>query len=101
MPFDSGAGLLKPKAVVVAANGVTPDPSLAEELQLFVRGRIAAYKCPRLIEFVPDLPKTATGKIQPVKLRQATSTSTPGSAGSVLYYSSTCGLSSSRNRCVQ
>ena len=80
VPFDSGAGLLKPKAVVVAANGVTPDPTLAEELQLFVRGRIAAYKCPRLIEFVPDLPKTATGKIQRFKLRHAASTSAPGSA---------------------
>jgi benzoate-CoA ligase len=72
VPFDAGAGLLKPKAVVVAARGVAPDPALGEELQGFLRGKIAAYKCPRMIEFVPELPKTATGKIQRFKLRETT-----------------------------
>jgi benzoate-CoA ligase len=71
VPFDAGAGLLKPRAVVVTADGVTADAALAEELQRFVRERIAAYKCPRLVDFVAELPKTATGKIQRFKLRQA------------------------------
>jgi len=69
VPFDAGAGLLKPKAVVVAAKGFTGGPALGEELRGFLRGRIAAYKCPRVFDFVPDLPKTATGKIQRFKLR--------------------------------
>ena len=39
------------------------------ELTAFVKDRLAAYKYPRFIEFVPELPKTATGKIQRFKLR--------------------------------
>ena len=42
---------------------------LAEELRRFVRDRLAGYKCPRHIEFLDDLPKTATGKVQRYKLR--------------------------------
>jgi len=42
---------------------------LAEELQAFVKDKIAPYKYPRWIEFVGELPKTATGKIQRFKLR--------------------------------
>jgi len=38
-------------------------------LQTFVKSRLAPYKYPRWVEFVPDLPKTATGKIQRFKLR--------------------------------
>jgi benzoate-CoA ligase len=38
-------------------------------LKAFVKDRLAPYKYPRFIEFVPDLPKTATGKIQRFKLR--------------------------------
>ena len=45
-------------------------PGLALEIQDFVKGRIAPYKYPRWIEFVDELPKTATGKIQRFKLRQ-------------------------------
>jgi benzoate-CoA ligase len=41
----------------------------AEELQLHVKTLLAPYKYPRWIEFVPELPKTATGKIQRFKLR--------------------------------
>ena len=40
------------------------------ELKAFVKDRLAPYKYPRLIEFVNDLPKTATGKIQRFKLRE-------------------------------
>ena len=63
-------GLVKPAAYVVAATSVTPSPDLAHDLVEFVRGRLADYKRPRWIEFVPDLPKTATGKIQRFKLRR-------------------------------
>jgi benzoate-CoA ligase len=38
-------------------------------LRAFVRQRLPGYKCPQRFEFVPDLPKTATGKIQRYKLR--------------------------------
>jgi benzoate-CoA ligase len=61
--------LLKPKAFVVLKDGNTPSPSLAEELQKFVKERTLPHKYPRWVEFVTDLPKTATGKIQRYKLR--------------------------------
>ena len=61
--------LIKPKAFVVPAPGVTGDEGLARELQSFVKSRLAPYKYPRWIEFVPELPKTATGKIQRFRLR--------------------------------
>jgi benzoate-CoA ligase len=61
-------GLIKPKAYVVLKDGEATE-SLAEEIQEFVKGRIAPYKYPRWVEFVPELPKTATGKIQRFKLR--------------------------------
>ena len=63
------AGLIKPKAYVVLRAGVTGDAALVAELQAFVKARLAAYKYPRWIEFLPELPKTATGKIQRFKLR--------------------------------
>jgi len=61
--------LVKPKAFVVLKDPGAASAALAEELQAFVKARIAPYKYPRWIEFVPDLPKTATGKIQRFKLR--------------------------------
>ncbi len=58
--------LVKPKAFVV----LKPGQSVTrEELQLHVKSLLAPYKYPRWIEFVPELPKTATGKIQRFKLR--------------------------------
>jgi benzoate-CoA ligase len=62
--------LVKPYAFVVVKPGHTPDDALATSLQTFVRDKIAAYKYPRWIEFVPELPKTATGKIQRFRLRE-------------------------------
>jgi benzoate-CoA ligase len=44
-------------------------PGLEDDLKHFVRDKLAPYKYPRWIEFVPELPKTATGKIQRFKLR--------------------------------
>jgi long-chain acyl-CoA synthetase len=57
------------KAVVQPAPGVTAGPDLERELLEFLRGRIARYKVPRSIDFVTDLPRTATGKLQKHKIR--------------------------------
>jgi benzoate-CoA ligase family protein len=65
--------LEKPMAYVVLVSGQQPSAELARELQGFVRSKIAEYKRPRWIEFVEALPKTATGKTQRFKLRQAAS----------------------------
>ncbi|HXP30565.1 MAG TPA: benzoate-CoA ligase family protein [Stellaceae bacterium] len=61
--------LIKPKAFVVLKPGVAPSPALAQALQEHVKARLALYKYPRGIEFIAELPKTATGKIQRFKLR--------------------------------
>jgi benzoate-CoA ligase family protein len=65
-----GSGLPKPHAFVVLRNGAAASPALAGELQEFVSARIARYKRPRSVEFVAELPKTATGKIQRFRLRE-------------------------------
>ena len=57
--------------------------SIAAEIKTYVKERIAPYKCPRWIEFVNELPKTATGKIQRYRLRQREAESTE-SAGSIM-----------------
>ena len=62
--------LVKPMAFVVLRESVRATPELAAELQQFVRERLAEYKRPRRVEFLPELPKTATGKIQRFKLRE-------------------------------
>ncbi|MBI3403559.1 MAG: benzoate-CoA ligase family protein [Acidobacteria bacterium] len=62
-------GLVKPMAFVVLRAGLAGTPELAKELQQFVRERVADYKRPRRVEFLPELPKTATGKIQRFRLR--------------------------------
>ena len=65
--FTDEDGLVKSKAFVVLRPDRTTDQA---ELKDFVKDRLAPYKYPRLIEFVPDLPKTATGKIQRFRLRE-------------------------------
>ncbi len=62
-------GLVKPMAYIVPAGGSSGSDALAQELKAHVKSRLAPYKYPRWIEFVADLPKTATGKIQRFKLR--------------------------------
>jgi benzoate-CoA ligase len=62
-------GLIKPVAHVVVRPNVAATPELSTELQAFVQSRLAVYKRPRWIEFVAELPKTATGKTQRFKLR--------------------------------
>src|SRR5256886_11905007 len=66
-----GGDLEKPMAYAVLAAGQQPSAELARELQDFVQSKIAEYKRPRWIDFVPALPKTATRKPQRFKLRQA------------------------------
>lgn len=61
--------MVKPKAYVVLKDGVQPSAERAGELQTFVKEAIAPFKYPRWIEFVSELPKTATGKIQRFRLR--------------------------------
>ena len=63
---EDAEGLTKTKAFVVLKAGGQVS---ADELKAFVKDRLAPYKYPRFIEFVADLPKTATGKIQRFKLR--------------------------------
>ena len=59
-------GLTKTKAFVVLKSGAEASE---EVLKAFVKDKLAPYKYPRVIEFVAELPKTATGKIQRFKLR--------------------------------
>jgi acetyl-CoA synthetase len=58
------------KAFVVLAEGFEPTDVLSDEIKAFVRDRLSAYAYPRRIEFVADLPKTLTGKIRRIELRQ-------------------------------
>ena len=60
-------GLVKTKSYVVCKPGHS---TTEDELKAFVKSRLAAYKYPRFIEFVDELPKTATGKIQRFRLRE-------------------------------
>ncbi|HZB50756.1 MAG TPA: AMP-binding protein [Mycobacteriales bacterium] len=57
-------------AYVVLRPGVTGDAAKAAELQELAKREIAPYKCPRVVEFLPELPHTQTGKLQRFKLRQ-------------------------------
>ena len=55
---------------VVLGEGHQRSEELAGEIKTFVRGHLSAYAYPRRIEFVDDLPKTLTGKIRRIELRQ-------------------------------
>ena len=63
-------GLTKTKAFVVLKSANSASVELEDELKAFVKGRLAPHKYPRFLEFVAELPKTATGKIQRFKLRE-------------------------------
>jgi len=64
---EDAEGLTKTKAYVVCKDGQSVGEN---ELKAFVKERLAPYKYPRFIEFVDELPKTATGKIQRFRLRE-------------------------------
>jgi benzoate-CoA ligase len=69
--FEEESGLHTPKAFVVLYEGHRACTALARELQDFIKTRITPYKYPRRIEFLPELPKTAAGKVLRYKLREA------------------------------
>ena len=58
------------KAFIVLTADRQPSDELGDEIKAFVRDRLSAYAYPRRIEFVDDLPKTLTGKIRRIELRQ-------------------------------
>ena len=66
---DEGDGLIKPKAFIVLREGEEPSESLSSEIKEFVKSRLALYKYPRWIEFVPSLPKNDRGKINRKELK--------------------------------
>jgi 4-hydroxybenzoate-CoA ligase len=67
--------LIKPKAFVVLLNGSPPTEELAAEIKAYVKKALAHYKYPRWVEFVSELPKTATGKIKRFMLHEETTQS--------------------------
>jgi len=66
---DSDRGAVV-KASVVLARGYSASPELATEIQEHVKRTTAPYKYPRIIEFVTELPKTISGKIRRVEIRE-------------------------------
>jgi len=62
-------GLTRPSASVVLKAGHQGGAALEAELRAFLRDGLAGFKVPRWIEFVEELPKTATGKVQRFRLR--------------------------------
>ena len=67
-----------PKAFIVLKPGREPSEALAKELQEHVKLELAPYKYPRKIEFVAQLPRTETGKIRRVELREQEATRARG-----------------------
>ncbi|HEV2765376.1 MAG TPA: benzoate-CoA ligase family protein [Pyrinomonadaceae bacterium] len=67
---DAGDGLVKPKAFVVLREGRSDGREMEQHIKDFVKTRLAPYKYPRWIEFVPSLPKNDRGKIDRKKLKQ-------------------------------
>ncbi|MFA7503488.1 MAG: benzoate-CoA ligase family protein [Burkholderiaceae bacterium] len=68
--IEDANGLTRTKAFVVLKSGRAGDDELAAELQAFIKQRLAPHKYPRHVEFIAELPKTATGKIQRFRLRE-------------------------------
>ena len=69
MGYPDRDSLIKPKAFVGLRNGFTASDELANALIEYCKANMAPYKRPRWIEFLNELPKTATGKIQRSALR--------------------------------
>jgi benzoate-CoA ligase len=64
-------GLLFPAAYVVLGQGIQPSHNLGGDIRSWLHERLLGYKCPQEIHFLAELPKTATGKIQRFRLRDA------------------------------
>src|SRR5262249_16192889 len=73
-------GLIKPQAYVVLNEGEQPSEELAEALKQHVKAMLTPVKYPRWIVFVPEVPKTATGKIQRYILRNQLADDNTGEA---------------------
>ena len=58
------------RATIVLSRGYTASEELKKEIQEFVKNKTAPYKYPRIVDFVPELPKTISGKIRRVELRK-------------------------------
>ncbi|OFW27905.1 MAG: hypothetical protein A3G76_15335 [Acidobacteria bacterium RIFCSPLOWO2_12_FULL_65_11] len=71
MGYPDKDGLVKPKAFVALRKGFTASDALATELIEYCKANMAGYKRPRWVEFMDELPKTATGKIQRSALRHS------------------------------
>ncbi|HET6885175.1 MAG TPA: benzoate-CoA ligase family protein, partial [Rubrobacteraceae bacterium] len=67
VPVD---GLTRVRAHIVLRQGYEPSEELITELQNWCKERLKRYQYPHLVEFVEELPKTVTGKIQRFKLRE-------------------------------
>jgi 4-hydroxybenzoate-CoA ligase len=67
---EDADGLIKPKAFIVLRDGFTADDRLIETLRVHVKQCAGPWKYPRWIDIRPDLPRTATGKLQRFKLRE-------------------------------
>ena len=76
---DEARGMIV-KAFCVLKPGLTGDAAMVKTLQDFVKASIAPFKYPREIEFLAQLPRTETGKLQRFKLRQLSSFSPPRGA---------------------
>jgi len=70
VPAEDGAELIKPKAYVVLNDGEAESDELAQSIKDHVKSVLAHYKYPRWVEFIDELPKTATGKIKRFELRK-------------------------------
>jgi acetyl-CoA synthetase len=73
--FDASRGQLV-KATIVLNKGYAPGKELEIEIKTFVKEHLAVYKIPRMVEFVDELPKTISGKIRRVEIRQKDAQST-------------------------
>ena len=63
-------GLLQSKAYMVLMDGIEGSESLKQELTLYCKEKLAPHKYPRIMEFLPGLPKTGQGKIDKLRLRE-------------------------------
>ena len=69
--YADADGLVKPRAFCVLRPDAAAGEALVDELRQLVKDRLAPFKAPRAVEFVAELPRTATGKVQRFQLRRA------------------------------
>ena len=79
IPSPDPIRLAVPKAILILRAGFVPSPELAQSILAFTRSRLASYKRIRIVEF-GELPKTLSGKIRRVELRQRENARRPGEA---------------------